>query len=219
MPLAEPEGAIVVPFGELSIAIGLNEIVVAGPGPDPGARKLPADVEVVREHVRFDDRGMYRPLSGLRNLPTNWHVRLPTLEAMAATLEAVYPLAQRDLAAHADGELEVTTLDDVFGRQVGRYRVAAGLSEHGRALVRRALCGSCVRVPFWAGERTLPDGGIPCAEPCSVVLSLCREAALWEAERPEGRPPDPAVPFAAFDVPGNPLREAFLRAMERPSEQ
>jgi hypothetical protein len=219
VPLNEPAGAIAASMGELTLLIGLDETVIAGPGPDPGVTELLPHPEVVRVHNRFDSGGHYRPLSGLRNLPRDWHVRLPNLEAFSAALDAIYPLAQTHIAAHAGGTLEVVTLDEVFARQEGRYRVAAQLSEGGRALVRRALCASCVRVPFWAGERHLPEGGIPCPEPCSVVLSLCREAALWETERPESVPPDPSIPFAAFEEPGNPLREAFLRAMEPVHEQ
>ncbi len=214
MPLIEPLGAIEIPFGELALYIGIDEVVIAGPGFDPGACEVLGDASELREHVRFDDNGGYRPFSGLRNMPTNWHARFPTLEAFASALDAIYPLGQCHVSQHEAGDLKLTSLDELFQRQEGRYAVSANLSARGRALARQALCGVCVRVPLWAGEGTIADGAIPCPEPCSVMLSLCREAALWERERPAAASPDASLPFAAFDQPGNPLREAFLRALE-----
>ncbi len=60
--------------------------------------------------------------------------------------------------------------------------------------------------------RAQADGEIPCPEPCSVLVSLCREAALWQREPPSPAQADPNVAFAAFDAPGNEIREAYLAA-------
>jgi hypothetical protein len=214
VPLIEPEDAVAASLGQLTLLIGLDEAVIAGPGPDPGARELPADVAAIRVHVRADDRGNYRPLSGLRNLPSNWHARFTSLEAFANAVDAVYPLAQRHAALLAEGSLVVVPLDAVFERQAGRYAVAARLSAAGRDRAVRMLCGACVRSPLWAGQPASEEGAIPCPEPCSVMLALCREAALWEQDRPAAAEPCAGVPFAAFDQPGNHLREAYLRSME-----
>jgi hypothetical protein len=42
------------------------------------------------------------------------------------------------------------------------------------------------------------------------MVSLCREAALWQDGPPKRTTPDPRAPFAAFDEPGNEIREAYL---------
>jgi hypothetical protein len=212
--VAAPEGSIAVQLGQLQLLVGLDEAVIVGPGPDPRACELAGDPEAVRQHVRLDDEGRYRPLSGLRNLRSNWHARFTTLESFGAAVDAIYPLGQRHAALHAEGRLTVTTLDELFARQEGRYAVAADLSARGRELALGILCGSCVRVPLWTGAQVVSEGGIPCPEPCSLLLALCREAALWEREPPAITANDAQVPLGAFETPGNPIRETYIRAME-----
>jgi hypothetical protein len=68
-----------------------------------------------------------------------------------------------------------------------------------------------VKAPAWRGDQPAVDQ-IPCPEPCGVLVSLCREAALWQKDRPQPADVDPYVAFAAFDVPGNEVRERFLGA-------
>jgi hypothetical protein len=55
------------------------------------------------------------------------------------------------------------------------------------------------------------SGDVPCPEPCSVFVSLCREAALWEQAPPQPAAVDDRVAWAAFDEPGNEVREAYLQ--------
>jgi sirohydrochlorin cobaltochelatase len=206
-------------LGELTLIVGLEQAVIAGP-PRPGQTiEIPPDPDAIRDHVRHDENGRYRPLSGLRNLPGGWQARFSDLESFSAAVDAVYPLAQRHAALFEAGTLQTTSLGEVFARQTGRYRVAANLSPRGRELARALLCGACVRTPMWASESGLPSGGIPCPEPCSIMLALCREAALWESDPPSPAPPDPDVPFANFEEPGNQLREAYLRATGAAREQ
>ena len=99
-----------------------------------------------------------------------------------------------------------------MGRQRGRYRVAGELDEDGRERAQRVLCGECVRTPVWAGEATVAGSvsDIPCPEPCSVKIALCREAALLEREPPPASSPDATVAFADFAAEGNATREAYL---------
>lgn len=167
--------------------------------------------EELREVVRFDERGRYRPLSGAKSLPGGWRVRCRA-DDVDAVIEAVYPLATVHTRDWARSELRVVSLDDVLARQSGRYAIAASLDEDGRRLAREILCGDCVRSPVWAGEA--PEGSeIPCPEPCSVFVSLCREAALWQDVRPDPSGIDPDVAYAAFEREGNAIREAYLARM------
>jgi hypothetical protein len=207
-----PADPIETRLGELSIVFGSDAILISGPGPRPGELELPGDADAVRTHVRFDAMGRYRPLPGAYGLRQNWHARFATLDAAAAAIDAVYPLAQAHIADFEAGALRVVTLDHTLGRQAGRYALAASLSERGRRACSATLCGVCVKLPVWRDGRPpeLPEGAIPCPEPCSVLVSLCREAALWERERPPAARPDADVPFAAFDTPGNVLREHLL---------
>lgn len=171
---------------------------------------LPAVAATVRQRVRFDANGRYRPLTGARNLPRNWFVEAQTEGARDKIVETVYPLALAHRREFAEGTLRIVTLEEVLTRQSGRYENAADLSPEGRERVRRVLCHDwCVRTPVWAGEQP-PANGIPCPEPCSVFVALAREAAQWEANTPESAAIDDTVEFADFESPGNRIRETYL---------
>jgi hypothetical protein len=47
-----------------------------------------------------------------------------------------------------------------------------------------------------------------------VLVAFCREALLWQQERPAPTEPDPTIPWAAFEEPGNELRERYLQEMD-----
>jgi hypothetical protein len=218
------------PFGELIIVRGGGadaETVILGPGANPWLREVPGDPAALFALRRTDDAGAYRPLTGARSLARNWHIRIADLVALREAVEAIYPLAPRHRRQWREGRLRIVRQEAVFVRQAGRYQVAATLSEGGREAARVVLCGDCVRTPFWCLETIPPPDGaggvprtaIPCPEPCSVFLALCRELAL--AERGEPAPPcatstDSAIPFAAFEEAHNPIRLACLARMEVP---
>lgn len=197
-------------FGELTI----TRVSIGVPPDPPGTplRILPSDADALAAFVRHDSQGAYRPLSGARTLPRGWEVILGRSLSLEAALEAIYPLSTVHQRQFEDGTLEVVPLQAVLERQTGRYEGAAALSDAGRELAISVLCGGCVRTPVWHGD-PCDESEIPCPEPCSVLVALCREAALWEAVRPALAPADPAVPFAAFEEPGNELRERYLSAM------
>lgn len=197
-------------IGELTV----TRVSVGIPASTPGTplRIIPPDLDRVAEFVRHDASGRYRPLPGAKSLPTGWEVVLGPRLTPEDVIETVYPLATVHQRQFADGTLEVVPFQDVLDRQDGRYRAAADLSPAGRAMASSLLCGMCVRRPVWDGASCGP-GEIPCPEACSVLVSICREAAAWERQPPSPAPVDPAVPFAAFEQPGNELRERWLSAM------
>lgn len=180
-------------------------------------RVLESSHEALSEFVRTDDLGRYRPLSGAKTLPAGWEVTLSAQLSLEDAIEAVYPLALAHQRQLAEGILRVVPLEDVLARQSGRYEDVATLSLDGRARVVETVCGSCVRCPVWDSAPCAPND-IPCPEPCSVFVAFCREAVLWEAEPPQSARPDPAIPWAAFEEPGNELRERYVSEMIRPDE-
>lgn len=191
-----------------------------------------SDLEAIRRRVQCDETGYYRPLTGARSLPGGWRVEAHDESSLRALFDVVYPLAAQHIAQESAGSLQVVGLDAVLERQSGRYAKAATLSESGRALATDVVCGQCVREPAWGAFGTMdgPEGtgstpvgrtAIPCPEPCSIMVSFCREAAQWEADMPARAPANPAVGFAAFETPGNVLREKWLArvAGEVPEEE
>ena len=207
------DGQVTVVMGELFLRFGADEAFLEGPGANPGERQIDPEPDAIREFTRSDGRGRYRPLSGARTLPRNWHARFATLDALTAAVDAIYPLAFEHIAAHDEGRLRVVPLEDVLARQSGRYASASETSERGRAIASAALCSRCARAPVWRGAG-VEEGAIPCPEPCSVLVSLCREVAFWERDRPERREADPSCVYAAFEQPGNEIREHCLALLE-----
>ena len=195
-------------LGEVMVAFREGRVELSGPRSGPEAVDLEPTVEALREHVRFDGQGHYRPLSGASTMPGGWRVSLPG-NLIEAAIEAVYPQAVLHQEQAAQGTLRVVPFEEVVARQRGRYRIAGELDNEGRGRARDVLCGRCVRTPVWAGA-TASEGAIPCPEPCSVIVALCREAALWQRETPEPAEPDASVAFADFPEPGNEIREAYL---------
>lgn len=181
--------------------------------PGDGEPVVLQDLDAVFEHVREDAHGRYRPLSGARTLRPGWCAPCSSEMTAEQIIETVYPLAIVHQRQFAEGTLRVVSLDDVLARQSGRYEDSAALSPAGRALAVETICGECVRRPVWEGAACGPDD-IPCPEPCSVLVAFCREAVLWEADQPAPAPPDVSVPWAAFEEPGNELRERYLQEMD-----
>lgn len=208
--IARP-GAWVI--GELTIRASGRTAIIEGPD-GHSAPIIDYEQSVLREMVRFDQQGRYRPLPGARTLKRGWRVRCDVGEVEEA-IETIYPLALVHRREWERGALRIVSLDEVFARQQGRYRVAAELDVAGRERAREVLCGRCVKTPVWSGtgESGQSPIWIPCPEPCSVLLSLCREAALWEKGPPAATAVDRTVAFAAFEEPGNEIREAYLEGL------
>lgn len=197
-------------LGELRVTFEAGTAIVSGPSRGTVPVEVEASRLAIRNRVRFDDGGHYRPLPTAESMCHDWSARCNPGE-VEELLDEIYPLAITHIEQWAAERLRVVSLDDVLGRQQGRYTVAAELDEEGRAVARDVLCGRCVRAPVWSGEAPA-HGQIPCPEPCSVMVSLCREAALWQRDPPAPSEANADVAFAAFNQPGNEVREAFLGA-------
>ncbi len=197
-------------LGQIEVRFDGTVAVVSGPrGDEEGVAEVALDA--LREWVRQDGGGRYRPLPGARTMRRGWQVRCRNDEELLAAIDAIYPLARQHIEQHERVELRVVPLDEVLGRQSGRYAVAASLGPQGREAAAQALCGLCVKTPVWRSG-SVAEWTIPCPEPCSVLVALCREAALWEKAPPDPAPVDAGLPFARFDLPGNQVREAYLAA-------
>lgn len=205
-------------LGELRIEFDGETPVVHGPGNAGDERAIPPGEDDLRKWTRDDALGRYRPLPTAKTLRPGWRVRCEDGLSLEEALEIIYPLALRHRRMLDAGTLRVVSLQEVFDRQSGRYRAAGRLPEPARETARKVLCRECVKVPLWNGDAA-PAGAIPCPEPCSLMLSLCREAALWEDHPPDAKPARKEVAWAAFDEPGNEIRETYLRERFAPAQK
>jgi sirohydrochlorin cobaltochelatase len=197
-------------LGELRVEFDGQEATIHGPSTGAPEAVVACEPTALVEWTRFDDRGGYRPLTGARNMRHDWRTTCEQRQLDEA-LDAIYPVALHHMAQWKNGTLTIIPLEQVLARQSGRYEGTARLSEEARRTASDVLCGRCVRIPVWRGDSP-GETEIPCPEPCSVLVALCREAALWEEERPEPAKPDEGVQFAEFETPGNAVREDYLEA-------
>lgn len=197
-------------LGELIVEFAGEEAVVRGPSTGSEEQVVECEPGALTAWTRFDDVGRYRPLRGAKTMRHDWRTTCRP-EQLDELLDAVYPLALHHIEAWKNGRLRLVGLDEVLSRQSGRYERSSKLAQEAREAAADVLCGRCVKVPAWRGEAPGPED-IPCPEPCSVLVALCREAAIWEEDLPESGEPDPAVQFADFETAGNEIREAYLQA-------
>ena len=197
-------------LGQLRVEFEGETAVVHGPSRDSVEVEIDAREELVRDWVRHDESGRYRPLPGANDMRGGWKLRCSVALPLETVAEIVYPLATLHIEEHREGVLRLVPLQDVLQRQTGRYGRAVTLPEEAREVAVEVLCGRCVKRPVWHGAEAAGEE-IPCPEACSVMVSLCRDAALWELASPPGGKVDEGLPWAAFERPGNEIREEYLR--------
>jgi len=198
-------------FGELTILRQGAGYLVYGPGKVEDAAPVSMSDADFRDWIRTSEDGGYRPLAGARSLRHDWSRACEDEPSLRMCLAVIYPLALEHAQQQREGRLRVVDCDEVLRRQSGYYRRAAETTEQERMILRRELCSRCVRNPVWGGEA----GDIPCPEPCSVLVALSREVAIWHEALPEPAEENTAVGFAEFGEEGNVVREAVLRSLSR----
>jgi len=203
-----------VTLGEVTVLLERTGAEIHGPSAGGEPTEVGGGIEALREWVRFDDRGSHRPLSGARTLRHDWLFRCAA-PALPAALDVIYPLATLHREMASAGRLRIVSLDEVLARQTRAGSGARAAPPAVQSALVRSVCAICVRSPAWYArteERAPVVGEIPCPEPCSVSIALCRAALAWEANSPPSNSSDPSVPFAEFENPRNALRAAYLQA-------
>ena len=146
---------------------------------------------VIRELIRENDRGDYRPLAYAPTLPTGWRLADVGPGALLAAVEAVSPASVSNWHLEREGELDVTHWRSAAARHTGIYAVVEELPDEGVHALAEALCEGCVKRREWDLDETIPidanrgDGEFPCREPCSLAIAAAREFLALEEELEE----------------------------------
>lgn len=200
-------------FGEVYVLLthDLMHMRVWGPVTDADPVRFEATPDELRQFVRTDERGRYRPLSGAKTMRAGWEATIATPDQdHQAVYDALYPLAMAQRGLGKAG-LRVVSLDTVLARRERPDSGAPGLDAEGRRAAAAVLCGRCVKAPLWNGA-SWPDGPqLVCPEPCPTLVSLCEQAAGWHADTLDDVEADPDAPFADFESPANEVRQDYLR--------
>lgn len=170
-----------------------------------GLRGLTEDE--LRQVSRTGADGEYRPLPTAAGLPRGWCHEVPNALAAAAALDDLYPATIALWHASDHGTLETVNWRAVQRRQTGMMGLLKRLDD---ADAQRAigLCCSdhhCLRQVRWEFDDGVPAaadgfGPVPCPEPCSLLLSFCRQVIGWRRDE---------------EVEASPLLARFVTTLDR----
>jgi hypothetical protein len=155
-----------------------------------------ADPRDVREIVKLDDRGRYRPLKTAPTLSTGWAYTDLDGAGLVEAVEYVYPATIANWHLERQDELDVSHWRETMERQTGIYGLVKtwdrGEGHEHVNWVAEACCvdSQCLKRREWGYDEETDldvDGGagvFPCREPCSLVVAAARRWTRLEAETP-----------------------------------
>jgi sirohydrochlorin cobaltochelatase len=135
----------------------------------------------IREWVRLDEAGIFRPLPAAPNLRRGWRYLAPDETALREALEYIYPAEVANAELWRESQLSVTPWTETAERQTGRFRVARELDRTGvRELVAQVCDRGCLKQRLWepvAQRISSAANEIPllCPEACNYLVGKVRE--------------------------------------------
>lgn len=122
--------------------------------------------QTLRELLRFNAQGSYRPHPYTLDLPTGWIAAANTEHEAKALLQAIYPMAWRYLELDRAGLLPIATAAQASERLSARFApLKQRLNDH----VEPRSCQRCALAPRWAGASASPEAP-PCPQLCPIAL-------------------------------------------------
>lgn len=153
----------------------------------------PVDIKDLRLLAQNDAQGQFRPLKSAPDLRPGWIAFWKEPSELLTALHSIYPNSVFDWYAIETGRAGVTHYREFTNRQTGMYRITTMLDDRQAGEVIRAGClpNSCLKRRYWTVEGLDPDApenksGIPCLEPCAILLELARRAVRIQQEAPLG---------------------------------
>lgn len=170
----------------------------------------------LREAVRLDDDGRYRPLSGAATLPTGWVLAGLDRVELTHGVDAVYPGTVAHWHREQAGVLPVTDFRETVARQSGIYADLEDLDPSEQGAATEAVCGTCVRSRRWRTDGEPPtdasdDDAIPCREACPFLLTAAH--TFHESGGEAAEEADPDVPVYALEESANGYRVWYAEAL------
>ncbi|EMA39703.1 DR2241 family protein [Halobiforma nitratireducens] len=148
------------------------------------------DPRDIREIVRTDLDGRYRPLKTAPTLEAGWIVTGLSGAELIEAIRFLYPATIANWHRERQGILDVDHWQETASRQTGMYASVDSLPREAVDRVAEACCvdSQCLKRREWeyaADDELEVDGGdgrFPCREPCSLVVAAARKWAAIENE-------------------------------------
>jgi sirohydrochlorin cobaltochelatase len=166
--------------------------------------------EEVREIVKNEAEGKYRPLKTAPNLRRGWCIQMKSVNDLRLALDFIYPAALGTFLAGLRGELAPVPFRETLGRQTGMYRITQLIRDDQADELISSSCGpGCLRRTLWelAPGRPQPITEPPalvwptrevpllCLEVCNLVVAACRpigKSNLPVVSKPSENPAQPS---------------------------
>jgi len=136
--------------------------------------------EGLRELIRLDSKGSFRPLRAAPNLPRGWLHHASDLPSLQRALDYLYPSALANWSLQQHGQLAATPWTETAERQTGRFRVVREIDEVAiHELVTCHCQPGCLKQRLWSPAtqsiETAPNE-IPlfCPEACNYLIGQAR---------------------------------------------
>jgi sirohydrochlorin cobaltochelatase len=135
----------------------------------------------IRELIRLDEAGNFRPLRAAPNLRRGWFHRAKDEAGLREALDYFYPAGIANAALWRDGHLTETPWKKTAERQTGRFHIVRELAMPAvRGLVDEVCKRGCHKRRLWspAGQEVTPEANeIPliCPEACNYFVGKARE--------------------------------------------
>jgi sirohydrochlorin cobaltochelatase len=148
---------------------------------DPDALRILPSPEDLRELIRLDREGNFRPLRAAPNLRRGWLLHAPDLPGLQLALDYLYPAALANWTLWRQGALPTTPWRETAERQTGRFRIVREIDDTGiQELVAHACQPGCLKKRLWppatqsveALPREIP---LICPEACNFLVGKARE--------------------------------------------
>lgn len=145
-----------------------------------GLRELTSLAEI-RELMRLDEAGNFRPLRAAPNLRRGWIYHARDGGTLREALDYLYPAELANAAMWREGKLSTTPWRETAERQTGRFRIVRELGEAGiHELIAQVCEHGCLKRRLWAPaiqEVTEAPNATPllCPEACNYFVGKARE--------------------------------------------
>jgi sirohydrochlorin cobaltochelatase len=148
---------------------------------DPaGLRCLPSP-EDLRELIRLDREGNFRPLRAGPNLRRGWLLHAPDRPGLQLAFDYLYPAGLANWTLWRQDALPTTPWSETAERQTGRFRVVREIDDAAIQELAAQVCRpGCLKRRLWhpatqpveAGPREIP---LVCPEACNFLVGKARE--------------------------------------------
>jgi sirohydrochlorin cobaltochelatase len=142
----------------------------------------------LREWIRLDANGNFRPLRAAPNLLRGWIYQASDLRGLQDALDYLYPVEVANWGLWKKQELPITNWRETAERQTGRFRVVRELDLAGVDELVRCYCEpGCLKKRLWSPaqetvEPRMDELPLLCPEACNFLVGKAREKLKGASE-------------------------------------